>query len=237
MQQRIQKIMAHSGIASRRKCEEMIEKGLVKVNGKTVKLGDKASEEDKITVNGKLVKLEKMVYVILNKPKGVICSVGDYNNRRTIVDLVKCKERVFPVGRLDMDSEGLIILTNDGDFANSIIHPRYNVKKRYSVVLDKILGKEDFIRVKEGIKVDGKEVKVFDFRSDRQEVELSIHEGRKHIIKNLFKVLGYKVVSLKRVAIGRLELSLGSGEYKFVSKEWLKKNIFESSKNQKLFKE
>ena len=218
--------MAHAGVASRRKCEDMIVEGLVKVNGKTVKLGDQADEKDKITVKGNLIQREKMVYIILNKPKGVICSVGDYNGRKTIMDLVKCKERVFHVGRLDMDSEGLIILTNDGDFANDIIHPSRNVKKTYHVILDNVLRKDDFKRLRDGVVVDGKEVIVFDPKSAGQEVGLSIHEGRKHIIKNLFQVLGYKVVALKRIAIGNLELNLNSGEYEFVSKEWLMKNIF-----------
>ncbi len=235
--ERIQKIMAHSGVASRRKCEDMIEKGLVKLNGKTVKLGDKADKGDRITVNGKLLKLEKKTYVIMNKPKGIICSVGDFRGRKSVVDLVKCKERVFPVGRLDMDSEGLIILTNDGDFANDVIHPRNNVKKAYSVLLDKVLDKEDFLRIKSGVEIDGKKVTVFDFRSDRNAVELSIHEGRKHIIKRLFGVLGYKVNELKRIAIGGLKLNLDIGEYRFVSGEWLRKNIFLRGKNQKLFKE
>lgn len=228
--QRIQKIMSHSGIASRRKCEDMIEKGLVKVNGKSVKLGDKADDNDKITVNGKPIRKEKMVYAILNKPKGVICSVGDYRGRKTILDLVKCRERIFHVGRLDMDSEGLIILTNDGDFANDVTHPRYNVEKTYYVILDKVLRKDDFKRIKEGVEVDGKKVNVLGLKSDKQEVELSIHEGRKHIIKKLFSVLGYKVVNLKRVSIGGLRLNLDSGEYKFVSKEWLKKNVFRYKK-------
>jgi len=183
MLQRIQKIMAQAGVASRRKCEELIEKGLVKVNGKIVKLGDKADEKDRITVNGRLIRKEKSVYVILNKPKGVLCSVGDKFGRKSVIDLVRCREKIFPVGRLDLDSEGLMILTNDGDFANRIIHPRYNVKKRYLVVLSKILKKVDVEKIKKGVIIEGRIVNIFDLKQDKQNVELSIHEGRKHIIK------------------------------------------------------
>jgi len=226
MLERIQKIMAHAGVASRRKCEELIEKGLVKVNGKTATLGDKAEDKDKIKVDGRLISKEKSVYIILNKPKGILCSVGDEFGRKTIIDMVKCKEKVFPVGRLDLDSEGLLILTNDGDFANNIIHPRYNVKKKYLVVLNKTLTKGDADKIKKGVKIEGRKVNVFDFKEKSQNVEISIHEGRKHIIKKLFELLGYNVINLKRIAIGGLSLELQAGEYKFVSREWLKKNIF-----------
>ena len=226
MLERIQKTMAQAGIASRRKCEELIKKGLVKVNGKIVTIGDKAGVKDRIEVNGKLIKKEKMVYIILNKPKNVLCSVGDKFERKTVLDIVRCTEKVFPVGRLDFNSEGLLILTNDGDFANRVIHPRYNIKKRYLVVLDRPLIKTDIGKIKNGVKIEGKIVNVFDLIEEEEHVELSIHEGRKHIIKNLFDALGYKVVSLTRIAIGRLKLNLKSGEYKFASKGWLEKSIF-----------
>jgi len=226
MLERIQKTMAQAGIASRRKCEELIKKGLVKVNGKVVTIGDKAGVKDRIEVNGKLIKKEKMIYILLNKPKNVLCSVGDKFERKTVLDIVRCKEKVFPVGRLDFNSEGLLILTNDGDFANRVIHPRYNIKKRYLVVLDKSLDKTDIGKIKNGVKIEGKIVNVFDLIEEEEYVELSIHEGRKHIIKNLFDTLGYRVVSLKRIAIGRLKLNLKAGEYKFASKGWLESSIF-----------
>lgn len=227
MHQRIQKIMAQAGIASRRKCEELIKEGLVKVNGKIAKLGDKVdSERDKIEVNGKMIKKENRVYVVLNKPKGVLCSVGDKFGRKTVVDLIKCKEKIFPVGRLDFDSGGLLILTNDGDFANRIIHPKYNVKKTYLIILDKALREGDIGRIKRGVVVDGRKVNIFGLKQNKNKVELSIHEGRKHIIKKLFDAVGCKVLDLKRISIGELRLNLKAGEYRFVSREWLKKNIF-----------
>ena len=226
MLHRIQKIMAECGIASRRKCEELIEKGLVKVNGKIAKLGDKADyEKDKIELNGRLIEKEKKVYIILNKPKSIICSVGDKFGRKTVVDIIKCKEKIFPVGRLDRDAEGLLILTNDGDFANRIIHPRYNIKKTYLALLNKPLSNADFQKIKKGINVEGRKLNVFDLKQDKNKVALSIHEGRKHIIKNLFDLLGYEVVGLKRISIGSLVLSLRPGEYKFVSREWLKSSL------------
>ena len=227
MLERTQKIMAQAGIASRRKCEELIKKRLVTVNGKVVKLGDKADyEKDEIKVNGKLIKREKRVYIIINKPKNILCSTVDKFGRGTILDLVKTKEKIFPVGRLDFDSEGLLILTNDGDFANRIMHPRYNIKKRYLITLDKQLKRKDFENISKGIAIDGRKVSMFDIVQDKNNVELSIHEGRKHILKLVFTLLGYKAINLKRTAIGNLRLDLQSGGYQFVSKEWLKKNIF-----------
>lgn len=227
MRERIQKIMAEAGIASRRKCEEIIKKGLVKVNGKTIKLGDKADyEKDKIEFNGKLIKKEKKVYAIINKPKGILSSVKDDRGRKTIVDLVKTDKKIFPVGRLDFYSEGLMILTNDGDFANKIIHPRYNIKKTYLLILDRPLSKMDNEKIREGVTVEGRKVNIFDLKQDKRELTLSIHEGRKHIIKKLLDLLGYGVIDLKRISIGNLKLNLRTSEYKIVSKEWLKDNIF-----------
>ncbi len=227
MQERIQKIMAEAGIASRRKCEVMIKKGLVKVNGKTIKLGDKADyEKEKIEFDGKLIKKEKKVYIMINKPKGVLSSVKDDRGRKTIVDLVKTDKKVFTVGRLDLDSEGLMILTNDGDFANKIIHPRYNIKKTYLVILDRSLNKMDNEKIMKGITIEGRKLNVFDLKQNKGEITLSIHEGRKHIIKKLFDLLGYEVIDLKRISIGNLKLNLRSSECKIVSKEWLKDNIF-----------
>lgn len=226
MQERIQKIMAQAGVASRRKCEELIEKGLVAVNDKVIKLGDKADyEKDKIKVGGRLLRKEKKVYIIINKPKGVLSAVRDDRGRKTVVELVKCKEKIFPVGRLDLDTEGLLILTNDGDFANRIIHPSYNVLKTYSVRLNKGLRKGDEDRIRKGVKVDGKKVNVFGLKRTGEELEISIHEGRKHIIKDLFSFLGYNVVDLRRIAIGGLRLDLDVGESRFTTKKWLKNYI------------
>ncbi|MBW3014042.1 rRNA pseudouridine synthase [Candidatus Woesearchaeota archaeon] len=226
MEQRLQKIMSEAGIASRRKSEELIEQGLVKVNGKTAKLGDKADpDKDKIEVKGKEIKREKKVYIIINKPKGILCSVSDDRGRKTVVQLIKTKEKIYPVGRLDLDTEGLLILTNDGDFANNIIHPRYNIKKTYTATLDKPLLLKDFQKLKQGLTIEDRKVNVFDLKQKNNQITLAIHEGRKHIIKKLFEKLGYKVEELKRTKIGNLALDLKPGEYKEVNKDWLEKQI------------
>ncbi|MCK4670303.1 MAG: rRNA pseudouridine synthase [Nanoarchaeota archaeon] len=226
MQQRLQKIMSEAGIASRRKSEELIEKGLVKVNGKIATLGDKADPKiDKIEVKNKPIKLEKKIYIIINKPKDILCSVSDDRGRKTIVQLVKTKEKIYPVGRLDLDTEGILILTNDGDFANQIIHPRYNIKKTYQATLDKPLLLKDLLKLKKGLTIEDRKVNVFDLKQKNKEITLAIHEGRKHIIKKLFEKLGYKIERLKRIAIGNLTLTLKPGEYKEVEKDWLLNKI------------
>jgi 23S rRNA pseudouridine2605 synthase len=225
MLERIEKILAAAGIASRRNAKELIAKGLVAVNGKIAKQGDKADPgKDLIEVNGKPVAKEKQVYVVMNKPRGVISAAKDA--RKTVVDIVNAKERIFPVGRLDRNAEGLIILTNDGDFANKVMHPRYNVKKTYHVVLDRALPREDVLKLQKGLFVEGRVVKIFDLQCKGSEAELAIHEGRKHIVKKIFELLGFRIASLQRIAIGNLRLELKPGQFKYVSKEWLEKNIF-----------
>jgi len=225
MLERIEKILAAAGIASRRNAKELIAKGLVAVNGKIAKQGDKADPgNDLIEVNGKPVAKEKQVYVVMNKPRGVISAAKDA--RKTVVDIVNAKERLFPVGRLDRNAEGLIILTNDGDFANKVMHPRYNVKKTYHVVLDRALPREDVLKLQKGLFVEGRVVKIFDLHCKGSEAELAIHEGRKHIVKKIFELLGFRIASLQRIAIGNLKLELKPGQFRYVSKEWLEKNIF-----------
>ncbi|MBI2140452.1 rRNA pseudouridine synthase [Candidatus Woesearchaeota archaeon] len=227
MIQRVQKILAHAGIASRRNCEELIASGRVKVNGKSIKLGDKADpEKDRVSVDGIDIRLEKKIYILLNKPKGVVCSTTDKEGKQTVLDIVKCPERIYPVGRLDLNSEGLIILTNDGDFANSIIHPRYGVNKRYKVWLDKEFQDRDLEKLKGGVIVDDRKVHIFDAVKDGNKAELSIHEGRKHIVRKLFHELGYSVTFLKRTMIGNLALDFGPGAFRKVSKEFLEQAIF-----------
>jgi len=226
MIERVEKIIAESGVASRRNCKELIKNGLVKVNGKVAKQGERADyEKDVIEVNGRVVKKETRVYIIINKPRGVISAAKDAR-KKSVVDLVDTKERIFPIGRLDLDTEGLMILTNDGDFANNVMHPRYNVKKTYQASLDRALSQHDLVRLEKGVFVEDRRVKIFDLKQMNREVILAIHEGRKHVVKNLFEAIGYKVVSLKRIAIGNLKLELKPGMYKFVSKDWLEKMIF-----------
>ena len=220
MLERIQKIMAAAGIASRRKCEMLIVQGRVKVNGAVAKLGQKAdAEKDSITVDGKRLELEQKAYILLNKPKGYVTTVSEQWGMPTALELVKVKQRVFPVGRLDIDAEGLVFLTNDGELANRIAHPRYETKKTYVAKLSRQF--VDFERLKKGVFIDGRLVKVGNAGKLKENwVELTIHEGRKHIVKRIFEKLGYKVIGLKRTAIGSLRLGeLKPGEWRFLAKK------------------
>jgi len=229
MLERIQKIMAAAGVASRRKCEFLIEQGRVKVNGVVAKLGQKAdAEKDSILVDSKRLELEQKAYILLNKPKGYVTTVSEQWGMPTALELVKVKQRVFPVGRLDIDAEGLVFLTNDGELANRIAHPRYETKKTYAAKLSRQF--VDFERLKKGVFIDGRLVKVGNARKLKENwVELTIHEGRKHIVKRIFEKLGYKVIGLKRTAIGSLKLEeLKPGEWRFLAKkeiEELKKGL------------
>ncbi len=227
MKERVQKILAGAGVASLRKCEEFIREARVKVNDVAVKLGDRADNlQDRITFDGKPVKPSAKVYFILNKPKGYISSAKDHHGRRTVIELVKSFERIYPVGRLDFNVEGLLILTNDGELANKIMHPHYGVAKTYQAVLDKGLNSGDLERLK-NLVVDNKHVEIRNIKVEGCTVTLTLHEGRKHIVKKIFKMLGKRVCSLRRVSIGSLALgNLRPGRCKKVSREFLVKHIF-----------
>lgn len=229
--ERIQKLIAEYGYTSRRKAEELIIDGRVKVNGEVVSLGDKAGRSDIITIDDISINKEvaKRVYV-LNKPREVLSTVSDDKNRKTVVDLIKTNERIYPIGRLDYDTTGLILLTNDGELANILMHPKNNIKKIYIAKLNKILSKEDSIKIKKGIKVDGRVVEVdfiklrsLDKKNNTSIVEITIHEGRNHIIRRLFETLNYDVIKLKREGYAFLTLGdLKSGDYRELSLKEIK---------------
>ncbi len=217
MLQRVQKILASAGIASRRDCEELIAQGRVRVNDKIIKLGDKAEfGKDKIYVDNQLIKPSKKVYIMLNKPRGYISSTSDLVGQR-VIDLVKIKQRVFPVGRLDKDTEGLILITNDGDFANRIMHPRYEVEKEYEVTLNKPFEKRDLDKLKDmyvdNLRVDIKNIRLI----GEKKLIITIHEGRKHIIKKIFRKLNYFVSRLIRIRINNLHLNVPVGSWRFLT--------------------
>ncbi len=206
---RVQKILAEAGVAARRKCEEFIRQGRVKVNGKIVKLGDKAdSVKDVVLVDGERVNLAwKKRYIILNKPRGFVTTVSEQHGMRTVMPLIDVKERVYPVGRLDKNTEGLLLFTNDGELANKLMHPRYGVVKVYNVRLDKEINRGQLERIVSGVIVEGKRVNVVNVRKVKgNEVVVEIKEGRKHIVRKLFEAIGYKVNGLKRIKFGPLEL-------------------------------
>ncbi|MCL5773068.1 MAG: rRNA pseudouridine synthase [Firmicutes bacterium] len=240
--ERLHKFLARCGAASRRECEKIISQGRVRVNGKTIiEPGFTVDpEKDKIFLDEKILKPEEKIYIILFKPRGCVSTVKDPQNRLKVIDLLKgIKQRVYPVGRLDYDSEGLLFLTNDGELANFMIHPRYEVEKVYLAVLDNIPGKNDLERLQRGIMLDdGKtspsRVKVINEAAGKVLVEIRIHEGRKHQVKRMFEAAGRKVLNLKRVKMGPLELGrLKPGEYKILSEkeaEELKKGIMDEHK-------
>ena len=212
--------MAAAGIASRRKCEELIEQGKVKVDGRKAKLGDKADAElDLITVNGEILQPQKKAYYVFNKPKGFVTSLKQ-PGKKTIMQLIKVEEKVFPVGRLDENTEGLLILTNDGDLANKIMHPRYQTYKTYQAMLDRKF--RDFNKLNR-INLDGKRIKIKKYRPLPKGVEITIHEGKKHVVKRIFAKLGYKVQELKRIQVANIKLGkLNKGKIRTFTKKELK---------------
>ena len=227
----MQKYMARCGVASRRKCEELITDKKVSVNGQIVdSLGSKINPDiDKVMVNGKYIKLEeKKVYIMLNKPEGYVTTNSDEKGRKTILDLVKVPERIYPIGRLDYDSSGLLLLTNDGDIYNKIIHPRVKLNKKYMVkvkgafTLDEIKKFESGIDIGGYITADAKINTVNKFKNS-SEVCVIIHEGKNRQIRKMCAALSHDVISLKRVEIGKLNLgNLEKGKWRELSLEELK---------------
>ncbi|MGG4344602.1 pseudouridine synthase [Paenibacillus lautus] len=226
--ERLQKIMAQAGVASRRKCEELILEGKVQVNGETVtELGTKADPaQDIITVSGKPIKNEKKVYIMLNKPKGVITSASDPEGRKIVSDYLKgIKERVYPIGRLDYDTEGLLLLTNDGEFANLLSHPKYHVPKTYLATVKGVPHGTELDKLRQGIMLeDGMtspaEVEYKDVDPDNKQsvISITIHEGRNRQVRRMFEAISHPVTRLKRISYGDLLLqNLKRGLYRHLT--------------------
>lgn len=232
MEERLQKILSKCGIASRRKAEEMILESRVKVNGVTATLGMKADlEKDHIKVNGKLIRsFEPRAYLIFNKPNKCITSMYDPEGRPTVKDFLKgVKANVFPVGRLDYDSEGLLIMTNDGELANAILHPKNKISKTYLVKIGGVLEDKDILKLGGGIKLeDGvtapAKIKKIKKTGVNSWIEITIHEGRKRQIRRMLERLGYPVLKLKRIKINGLELvKLPPGAFRYLTSEEIKR--------------
>ena len=231
--ERLQKVIANSGYCSRRKAETLISEGKVTVNGqKITELGTKVSGNDLIEINGQMLNNNAdKVYFLLNKPRGVISSANDEKGRKTVVDLINTDKRIYPIGRLDYDTTGLLILTNDGQLANKLMHPSNRIPKTYLARLHGILDKQAIDKLKKGIIVDGKKVEIVDFKIKKNDIKkeatyisVTIIEGRNHIVKNMFKELGYLVDKLTRTHIDFLDLgNLKSGEYRMLSIKEVKK--------------
>ena len=231
--ERLQKTIANSGYTSRRNAEKLIEQGKVEVNGETVtKLGTLVSAKDIISIDGVIIKKEeKKVYYLLNKPRGVISSFKDEHDRKTVVDLINTDLRIYPIGRLDYNTTGLLLLTNDGDLANYLMHPKNEVKKTYLAKIEGILEKEDIIKLKKGIVIEGRKVNTSDFKVKSKDIEkntslvqITIVEGRNHIVKKIFSSLKHDVIRLTRTNYAFLNLDgLKSGEYRELSIKEVKK--------------
>lgn len=231
--ERIQKVIAQSGYCSRRKAEDFIKKGLVSVNGNIIReMGYKVNNDDYIEVEGNsIINKESKVYYLLNKPRGVITSTSDDKNRKTVIDLIADLRRIYPVGRLDYDTTGLIILTNDGVLANLLMHPKNKIDKVYIAKIEGIITKADIQKLEKGIVIGGlktskSKAKIIriDKKNNTSIVELTIHEGKNHQVKNMFKALNYNVLKLKREKIAFLTLDgLNSGEYRTLSIKEVKK--------------
>ena len=233
LRERIQKVIAQSGYCSRRKAEDFIKKGLVSVNGNIIReMGYKVNNDDYIEVEGNsIINKESKVYYLLNKPRGVITSTNDDKNRKTVIDLIDDLRRIYPVGRLDYDTTGLIILTNDGVLANLLMHPKNKIDKVYIAKIEGIITKADIQKLEKGIVIGGfktskSKAKIIriDKKNNTSIVELTIHEGKNHQVKNMFKALNYNVLKLKREKIAFLTLDgLNSGEYRTLSIKEVKK--------------
>lgn len=229
--ERLQKVIANSGYCSRRKAEDEILKGNVSVNGEIIKeMGYKVNPNDVIIVNGvKLDKSEK-VYVLLNKPRGVITSVSDDKERKTVVDLVQIDTRIYPVGRLDYDTTGALLLTNDGELTNLLTHPKNHIPKVYMAKVEGIITGKEIHELEKGVVIDGKrtmpaKVKLRKLDKDKKVsmVELTIFEGRNHQVKKMFLKIGFPVIKLKREKIAFLNVkNLNSGEYRYLNPKEVK---------------
>ena len=223
MVERLQKIIANSGICSRRKAEELIIAGKVKVNGVVVDtLGFKADPNDDIEVNGQKIAREEKVYFLINKPKNIISSVKDDRGRTTVIDLVDTDKRIFPVGRLDFDSSGLMLLTNDGELTNMMLHPSFEIEKTYEVTISGQITEEEIATLRKGVVIDGiktSRAKVTLLRYNANKnisfLTVTIHEGRNRQVRKMFETLNYEVTRLNRIKEGPLTLgTLQPGQYR-----------------------
>ncbi len=221
--ERLQKVIAQAGIASRRKAEELIKDGKVKVNGEVItELGTKVKESDRVEVNNKPIEKENKEYYLLNKPRGVITTTSDEHGRKTVTELINTEARIYPVGRLDYDTTGAIILTNDGEFANILMHPSNKIDKVYLAKLEGIIKGEQINTLKNGVMLDDILVKASRVKlkkvnkeSNTSMVEITIHEGKNHQVKRMFESVGFHVEKLTRERIDIFTINnLKSGEYR-----------------------
>jgi 23S rRNA pseudouridine2605 synthase len=234
---RLNRFIANSGVCSRREADEIIQKGQISVNGKQVTdLGTKVTYNDDVRYKGKKLSAEKKVYILMNKPKGYVTTVEDPHAEHTVIDLLKnaCSERVYPVGRLDKDTTGVLLLTNDGDLTGKLIHPKFNRKKIYHVFLDKPVAKDDLFRLTEGIDLDGEKVAAdavsYADPDDRTQIGIELHSGQNRVIRRIFELLGYRVKKLDRVYFaGLTKKNVQRGKWRYLNDKeisMLKRGIY-----------
>ncbi|HSH52294.1 MAG TPA: pseudouridine synthase [Bacteroidales bacterium] len=222
---RLNRYIANAGICSRREADDLIKKGFITVNAeKITELGVKVSPKDVVRYKGAVVSREKKVYILLNKPKDVISTVRDKHASRTVIDLVKnaCPERVYPVGRLDKNTTGVLLLTNDGELTKQLTHPKYKKKKIYHVVLDKDVAKQHMVQIVEGIKLDEDYIEAdaisYVVENDKTQIGIEIHSGQNRIVRRIFESLGYKIKKLDRVYFaGLTKKNLPRGKWRFLT--------------------
>ena len=237
--ERLQKVIANSGYCSRRKAEELISNGSVKVNGKTItEMGYKVNPSDAVVVEGKAISSIEKEYILLNKPRSVITSTSDDKGRKTVLDIIETDKRLYPIGRLDYDTTGAIILTNDGELANLLMHPKNRVNKVYIAKVNGFFDKQSLLKMSNGVYIDDYKtakcfvkLKKYDKKTNTSIVEVTIHEGHNHQVKKMFEAVGFNVLKLKREKIAFLDVSdLKSGEYRYLSIKEVKRLYSETKK-------
>ncbi|HEX3072011.1 MAG TPA: pseudouridine synthase [Ignavibacteriales bacterium] len=223
---RLNKFLAECGVSSRRKAEEFVLQGRVDINGKTVKdLGVEVEpDSDKVFLDGERLRIPEKVYYLLNKPKKFVTTVSDDKGRPTVVELIRESKKIFPVGRLDYDTTGVLILTNDGDFANLLMHPKHKVPRIYKTVIDRALEEEDRLKMLKGLFIDGKKGKFIDItfpkENNKRIADVTAEEGRNRFVKNMFGALRYNVLDLHRISYAGITLdNLPIGAYRKLTKE------------------
>jgi 23S rRNA pseudouridine2605 synthase len=226
---RLNKFIADSGLTSRRKAEELILQGRVTVNNKTItKLAFTIdTENDEVTVDGERIKPADHVYYLLNKPKGVVTTTDDEKNRMTVTDLIKSKQKIFPIGRLDFNTTGVLILTNDGEFAQKLIHPRNNIIRQYEVKIDKELEAEHEIALLKGVFIDGTRGKFISIKygkkKDKKNLTVECTEGRNHFVKKMFTTINYTVEKLHRSSFAGIVPDIPIGSYRKLTPDEINK--------------
>ena len=232
--ERVQKVISNLGYASRRVAEKLISEKRVLINDKIAILGDKVKTSDIIKIDGVVLDKQKSndkVYYLLNKPRGVVSTVHDPEGRMTVVDLIETDKRIYPIGRLDYDTTGVLILTNDGELTNILLHPKNEIDKVYLAKIKGIINGSDIYKLKKGVKIDNRltsparvKLKSFNKANNTSLVEVTIHEGRNHQVKKMFQSLGYDVVKLSRIRFSFLDVKdLKSGEYRTLTIKEVKK--------------